>query len=72
MSLYHFFARASKQSDLADPSGPLSASLSPAVIKEASEAVSTMTSEGKSNQRGSYAKFTPEQQAVIGKCLQHV
>ena len=38
MSLYQFFARASKRSDLPDPSGPLSASLSPAVIKEANEA----------------------------------
>ena len=60
MPLYHFFARASKQSDLSDPSGLLSASLSPAMIKEANEAVRTVTSEGKSKGRGSYAQITPE------------
>ena len=35
MSLYQFFAKASKWSDLSDPSGPLSASIT---IKEASDA----------------------------------
>lgn len=43
----------------------LSATLSFVVIKEANEAVRTVRSESK--RRGSYAKFTPEQQAAIGK-----
>ena len=67
MSLYSYFAEASKQSDLSNPNGSLSASVSPAVIKEANEAVKSVTSEGKSKRRGSYAKFSPEQQAAIGK-----
>ena len=66
MSLYQFFAKASKWSDLPDHSGPLSASISPAMTKEANDAVKSVTREGKSKRRGSYAKFTPEQQAVIG------
>ena len=36
VSLYRFFAKASNWSDLSDPSGPLSASISSATIKEAS------------------------------------
>ena len=67
MSLYRFFAKASKWSDLPNPSGPLSASVSPATIKDANDAVKSVTSEGKSKRRGSYAKFTAEQQAAIGK-----
>lgn len=67
MSLYSFFAKASKRSELPDPNGALSASVSPAVIKEANEAVKSVTSERKGKRRGSYAKFTPEQQAAIGK-----
>ena len=66
MSLYSYFAKASKCNDLPDPSGPLSASISLAAIKEANEAVKDV-SKCKSKQRGSYAKFTPEQQAAIGK-----
>ena len=50
-----------------NPNGSLSASVSPAAIKEANEAVKSVTSEGKSKRRGSYAKFSPEQQAAIGK-----
>ena len=34
-----------------------------AAIKEANKAVKSVTSEGKSKRRGSYAKFSPEQQA---------
>ena len=39
MSFYRFFAKASKQSDLSGPSGPLSASI---MIKEASDASVTI------------------------------
>ena len=39
MSLYSYFAEASKQSDLPNPNGALSASVNPAAIKEANEAV---------------------------------
>ena len=65
MALYRYFAKASN--GLPDPSGPLSSSIGPAAIKEANEAVKSTTSGNKSKQRGSYAKFTPEQQAAIGK-----
>ena len=49
---------------LPDSSGPLSASISPEVIKDANEAVRSAT---QSKPRGKYAKFTPEQQAAIGE-----
>ena len=39
MSLYRYFAKGSKQSELPNPNGALSASVSPAAIKEANEAV---------------------------------
>ena len=58
MSLYSYFAEASKRRDLPNPNGSLSASVSPATIKEANEAVKSVTSEGKSKRRGSYAKTT--------------
>ena len=64
MSLYRYFAKASKLPDL---NGELSASISPAAIKEANEAVKSVTYERKSKQRGSYSKFSPEQQAAIRK-----
>jgi len=38
MSLYSYFVEASKQSDLPNPNGSLSASVSPITIKEANEA----------------------------------
>ena len=41
MSLYSYFAEASKQSDLPNPNGSLLASVSPTAIKEANEAVKT-------------------------------
>ena len=48
------------------PSGALSSAVSPAAIKDANEAVkSALTPPSKS--RGAYAKYTPEQQATIGK-----
>ena len=39
--------------------------LHPATIKEANDAVKSVTSEGKSKQRGSYAKFTPAIQILL-------
>ncbi len=48
-----------------DTSGPLSASLGPAAIKDANEAVRSATRVTKPRGR-KYAKFTPEQQAAIG------
>ena len=58
-----YFAEASKRSDLPNRNGSLSAS----VIKEANKAVKSNEFEGKSKQRGSYAKLYPEQQAAIGR-----
>ena len=49
-----------------DPSEPLSVSISPAAIKEANDAVKSV-GKSKSEKRGSYAKFTLDQQAEIGK-----
>ena len=55
MALYNYF----KPSDgLPDPSGPMSASVSPVVIKEANKAVRSATRG--SQPRGRYAKFTLE------------
>ena len=51
---------------LPDPSGPLSAAVSPAAIREANEAVKGVTG-GSAKARGKYAKLTPEQQAAIGE-----
>ena len=45
MSLYRYFAKALKQSELHNPNGALSASVSPAAIKEANEAVKSVTCE---------------------------
>ena len=44
MSLYGYFAEASKQSELPNPNGLLLASVSPTAIKEANEAVKSVTS----------------------------
>ena len=59
MSLYSYFAEASKQSILPNPMQwiAIGISLSPATIKEANKAVKSVTSEGKSKWRGSYANF---------------
>ena len=60
MSLYSYFAEASKWSVLPNPNGSLSASVSPTAIREANEAVTIDNincDEGKSKCRGSYAKF---------------
>ena len=61
------FAEASKQSNFPNPNGSLSASVSPAAIKEANEAVKSVTNEGMSKPRGSNTKFSTEQQAAISK-----
>ena len=64
MILYRYF----KPSDsLPDPSGPLSASVGPGEIKEANEAVRSVTRGSKP--RGRYAKFILEQhvQVAIGE-----
>lgn len=60
MAFYQYFQ---VLDDLLDPSGPLSASISSATIKDANEAVSTT----RSKPEGKYAKFTLEQQAAIGE-----
>ena len=44
----------------------LLASVNPAALKEAFD-VKSVTCERKRKQRGSYAKFSPERQAAIGK-----
>ena len=61
MALYQHFQALD---GLPDPSGPLSASVSPAAIKDAKEAVRSATW---SKPRGKYATFTPEQQVAIGE-----
>ena len=65
MSICRYFAKTLTK--LPNPNGELSASVSPAAIKEAYVAVKNAISERKSKQRGSYSKFSPEQQAAIGK-----
>ena len=49
-----------------DPSGPLSAHVSPAAIKDANDAVRN-ASQGSSKPRGKYGKFTPEHKASISE-----
>ena len=49
-----------------DPSGPLSAHVSPAAIKDANDAVRN-ASQGSSKSRGKYSKFTPEHKASISE-----
>ena len=46
MSLYSYSAEASKRSDLPNPNGSLSASVSPTAIKEANEAVTRERASG--------------------------
>ena len=45
MSLCSYFAEASKQTDLPNPNGSLSASVSPAAIKETNKAATSVTRE---------------------------
>ena len=52
MALHHYFQLLD---GLPDPCGPMSASVSPAVIKDTNEAVRSAT---RSKPRGKYAKFT--------------
>ena len=64
MALYRYFAAV--EDVLSRPSGTLSSSISPTAIKQANEAVkSALTLVSKA--RGSYSKYTPEQQAMISE-----
>ena len=65
MALYRYLKPADY--NLPSPTGHLSSSMSPATIKAANEAVreSTLTLTFKS--RGTYPKYTPTQQAMIGE-----
>ena len=65
MALYRYLKPA--DDNLPSPMGHLSFSMSPATIKAANEAVreSALTPTFKS--RGTYAKYTPVQQAMIGE-----
>ena len=64
MALYRYLKPA--DDNLPSPTGHLSSSMSPATIKAANEAVreSALTPSFKS--RGTYVKYTPAQQAIIG------
>ena len=56
--------------EVPSPYGPLSSSLSPTVIKDANTAVKQcidLHSQATAKPRGTYAKFTPENQAAIAK-----
>ena len=64
-TLYRYFAKTSTK--LPNPNGDLSASVSPAAIKEANEAVESAICERKSKRRVSYSKFSPEQRAEVRK-----
>ena len=65
MVLYHYFKPA--DNIIPSPTVHLSSSISPATIKTASEAVRESALIPTSKSRGAYAKFTPAQQAKIGK-----
>ena len=62
MSLYRYFAKSSK---LPDPNGELSASASPAAIKDANEAVKSVTCERKSKRRGSSVTPNSHQSSML-------
>ena len=64
MALYRYFQPAADS--LPDPKGPLSTKLTSSTIREANEAVRSAATKS-SAKRGSYAKFTPEQQAEVAK-----
>ena len=65
MALYRYFKPADDV--LPSPTGHLSSSVSPATIKAANEAVRESGLATSPATRGTYAKYTPEQQAVIGE-----
>ena len=64
MALYRYFQPAADS--LPDPKGPLSTKLTSSTIREANEAVRSAATKP-SAKRGSYAKFTPEEQAEVAK-----
>ena len=68
MMLHYYFQ---PSGTLPDPSGPLSAHVSPAAIKDANEAVRNV-SQGSSKPRGKYAKFTPELKSVALSANTHI
>ena len=65
MALYRFFTK-----QVPSPYGSLSSSISPAAIKDANTVVkqcADLSSQAAAKPRGTYAKFTPENQAAIAK-----
>ena len=68
MALYRFFTK--QVPEIPSPYGSLSSSISPAAIKDANTAVkqcADLSSQAAAKPRGTYAKFTPENQAAIAK-----
>ena len=68
MALYRFFTK--QVPEVPSPYGSLSSSISPAAIKAANTAVkqcADLGSQAAAKPRGTYAKFTPENQAAIAK-----
>ena len=68
MALYRFFTK--QVPEVPSPYGSLSSSISPAAIKDANTAVkqcADLSSQAAAKPRGTYAKFTPENQAAIAK-----
>ena len=68
MALYRFFTK--QVPDVLSPYGSLSSSISPAAIKDANTAVKQcayLSSQAAAKPRGTYVKFTPENQAAIAK-----
>ena len=63
MGLYRYFQLTDS---LPDTKGPLAKKLTSSTIREANEAVRSVATK-QSAKRGSYAKFTPEQQAEVAK-----
>ena len=68
MALYRFFTK--QVPEVPSPYGSLSSSISPAAIKDANTVVkqcADLSSQAAAKPRGTYAKFTPENQAAIAK-----
>ena len=75
MALFRYFEKTPKK--LPDPDGPLSTSIPSSSISAANSKVQPLletatatvddTIPGRRSKRGTYAKFSPEQKAIIGK-----
>ena len=65
MALYLYLKPA--DDNLPSPTGHLSSSVSPVTIKAANEAARESALTPTSKSRGTYAKYTPVQQAMIGE-----